>query len=200
MGTRIRGFRTAAIAAGFVIGVSAVWFASRPSPTPLAEVESGTPGPVEDPILSKFDTTRPPLLGGATRVSIEEAERMSGRDLFLPSAHSLPTAEVWMPEGFTNVLVRYGDLLVITFDPIKDVPDPATMYAELAEEWQAGDVTVLAGKPAWVVPKDARAPDQPRVPWIRIAVDDWDITIYGQMPLDELIGIAKSLRPATQGI
>ncbi len=168
---------------------------SRATP-PTNSIAPGIPADVDNPVLRLFDP-KSPLLTGGSQVTIQEAADSSGRQVFLPQSSAVTDPpEVWYASDPTEVAVRYGSTLVLTFKPWAKGQDPASEYAQEAKDWQVGKTTTISGNPAWVVPKDAQAPGHPPVEEIYVAIGGWDIVLFGQMSSDDLYGVAASLAPA----
>jgi hypothetical protein len=51
----------------------------------------------------------------------------------------------------------------------------------------------LGGRPAWVIPADSLAPGQPPVNVVHVAIDGVDVTLYGEMKVDDLVSLAENL-------
>jgi hypothetical protein len=181
----------------FAVFVLAGSFAWRAFDTDAPLTDDGSTGGLSvlngDPILRLFDPSEAVMPNGSI-VSLEEAEARSGRDLFLPPANVMDVApEIWLDPASGDVTVRYGSTLVIGFGAWEQGQDPATSYARSAASWGVGEISQIAGHPAWLIPANAQAPGQPPVTVVHVARGGWDITLFSTASVEDLVDTAAGL-------
>lgn len=145
--------------------------------------------------MAIFDRSQPLMIPGE-RVIKEEASSRAGYEVveptwFPPSVER--RGETWFSPATNESGLRYGVHLVINFREWPPARDPATTYAQQASDWNAGFTTTLGNRPAWIIPPNARAPGEPPVSVIHMTRGRIDITLYGQMSIDDLQKVAESL-------
>jgi len=156
------------------------------------------PGPATRDLMAIFDPSQPPLVSG-TITSLEEAASRVPYPLYRPNLGDGTEPEVWITStnddsGVTyDAALRYGSILVLTYGRWPSGVDPAESYTRSAAEWKAGYVTTIEGNPAWVVPANDQGPGDPPVSVVHVAIGDVEVTLLGQMSVDELVVAAQTL-------
>lgn len=170
---------------------------SRGSATELS-LGAQVPGDVR-PLSAIFDSTSPLMTDGGNQSTLQEAATQAGYEIPVPNTEiagvdGLPSSpEVWVSEHSKEIGLRYGSLVVIMYSPWPIGTDPEATYREQAAQFRAGYVSTIGGNPAWVVPKDSQAPGFPEVDVVHISVGSLEATLFGQVPMDNLIALAQTL-------
>jgi hypothetical protein len=154
------------------------------------------PSEVDNPVQRLFDTEQP-LLPGGTMVMPDRVPAFTGYAIYvpreLPPGAEQEDAEFWVYPGSTESGIRYASQLVLTFREWGSAQEPATEYAQQAQDWAAGTATTIGGHSAWVIPAGSHAPGEPPTSVVHISREALDVTLYGQMPIDDLVAVAASL-------
>jgi hypothetical protein len=151
-------------------------------------------------LLAIFNTDEP-LLADGTLVTLDSAAALVQYPIYRLQDQSMGQPEVWLSKigsesGSTyEVALRYDADLVLTFGRWPEGTDPAEVYQRLAGEWDAGYVTTIGGHAAWVIPPGAREPESPPVSVVHVTIGDVEITLFGRMPVEQLVSLAGSLTP-----
>jgi len=98
-------------------------------------------------------------------------------------------------EGNNEAAFRYGSALVITLAPWSPEQRASVVLGDQAKAYGVGELTTISGNPAWLVPADAQAKGFPPVNVLHLGTSDLDITLFGVISMDELVEIAKGLKP-----
>ena len=131
-------------------------------------------------------------------VSLEEAEARAGIEIFVPAGPMATSdAETWYGPLSDEVVQRFGPDLVVVYNAWEPGQDPAAESQSPASSWGAGKSSTIDGHPAWIVPEGAQDKGHPPVSVVHITISDADITLFGKMPIDDLIEIADGLEPVT---
>jgi hypothetical protein len=197
----------AALPAGGIIGSSLLGQA----PESLSRADGGTTIPPRDVALPGtgpglmhiFDPAQP-LLSPGVQTTIDEAGAQVGYALFRPTDEA-PT-QVWVSAEVGEAGLRYGTDLVILYARWPSGANVQERYEQMAEDWRAGYVTTINGNPAWVVPagsagssSDGVAPgagpasESPLVSVVHLTVGDVELTLFGKMPLTDLLATAATV-------
>lgn len=155
------------------------------------KVQQGISPELRD-FMAIFDEAKP-LFPGGTETTLGDAPSLSGFPVYQPKAVVETAPEVWLSEESREVGLRYGSDLVLLEVPWPAGKEPTVTYEEQAKQWEAGYTTTINGRPAWVIPADSRAPEQPPVNVVHVAIDGVDVTLYGRMKIDDLVSIAGTL-------
>jgi hypothetical protein len=185
-----------ALAATFALGalITTGVFALRPDRQPLRR----SPG-IRD-FMAIFDPSQPLFIDGG-KTTYEGASQQAG--YLIPIPGTLPAEiagaepEVWYSDVTNETGLRYGSQLVLNYTPWPASVDAATMYKQEATDW-AGEATDVGGNPAWVIAPSQFAKNEPPTSVVHVSISGVDITLLGQMSLDELILVAGSLQPSGQ--
>lgn len=193
-------FRGGVTLAGFfVLGSLIGWLYLQATQARVSVPDEGTasvfPGWV-DP-MSIFDSERP-LLSPGSIVTLEAAVSAAGRPIYLPSGlpdEAAVEAEVWFSEPTRDVGLRYGAELAIVETEWQPGAIPSEVYATRAEETKVGQATTIGGHDAFVIRPDEQAPGFPPFSVVLLSIDGTEVAMYGNMPIDELVTIAESVKP-----
>jgi hypothetical protein len=137
------------------------------------------------------------LLTGGRRVSLETAEDASPFSLVRPHsslASDESLTEVWIGGADDpTVGFRYQSGVEVILTPWPDGKDPEDSYRAQASDF-AGAVEMIAGNPAWVIPKDVQAPGYPPETMVSISVDNVEAVISGgSWSREQVVEIAASV-------
>lgn len=154
--------------------------------------QASVPGEGPD-LMAIFDPSQPLMIDGM-QVTLDQAASFSGYPVYRPAAMDSVTPEVWFSQDTDEVGLRYGSSLVLLLSRWPAGMDPSQSYRQQAADWHAGYATTITGYPAWVVPQDAQAAGFPPVNVVHVTIGDVEVTLFGQMPLDALLGVAETLR------
>ena len=175
---------------------------SNSSSTNAAGSRSGeiNPGVVEPgpgrPFMAMFDPDEPLFLFGnevdkqalSTRAPYEVVEPQ-----WFPPEMDSDEGEFWFAGATDEAGIRYGAELVLGFREWPKERDPAAAYESQASDWKVGYTTKVNDWPAWIIPADARGPDQPPVNTIRLTRKNAGIAFFGKMSMEDLQKTAESL-------
>ena len=193
---RPRSGRVGAVLAVLAVGVAASFalLTSR-DPGTIHNGNVGTAGDIEAPILRALDPNQP-LMPTGREVSLSEAEERFGHNIPLPNSQLLgdEMAEVWYSSTTNEVATRFGSKLFIEYPEWSKGQDPGDEYASQASSWAQGETAQIGAYPAWLIPADSGGENLPPVPVVHISIRGLDITLYGDMTLDELVEVAATLR------
>lgn len=172
-----------------------------PLPPPQGQAGGVIPG-AGRPIMELFDPSQDLLLGGQV-VSVAEASRQVAYQLYLPIDAALPSPEVWTVREIGEdgnplyeAAVRYDASVVITYGVWTNGRDPATEYQKMFAESPTGYLTTISGSPAWVIPAGSPQTVDPRISVVELSIGEVDVTLFGRVPVEDLIQYASTLRPA----
>lgn len=187
-----------ALAACLLVGVAvSLYFSSRGEPdrvgTTHEKVDRGLVPELRD-FMAIFDAGQPLLIPGS-QTTVDTASSQAGFPIYRPQALGGSTPETWFSPATGEVGLRYGSDLVLLLTRWPAGKDPTETYSQQAQEWKAGYTTSIGGYPAWVVPADAHAPGEPPVSVVHVSIGGVDITLYGRMPMDDLVSLAGTLGP-----
>lgn len=203
------GWRAAALAAVVVAvaGVGGTYLVTHGTPGAGSASDGAHRSPTglgaaagDRDLSAIFNTDEPPLAGG-TLVTSEYAAALVQHPIYRLQDGGLGQPEVWLAKiesesGSTyEVALRYDADLVLTFGRWPEGTDAAAAYQRLAAEWEAGYATTIAGHAAWVIPSGAREPESPAVSVVHVTIGDVEITLFGRMPVEQLVSLAGSLTP-----
>jgi len=189
------------LAAFFLLGsLAGFWYlhaTSRGIAAPDERAGSVLPGWV-DP-MSIFDGDRA-LLSPGSIVTLGVAAAAVGRKVYLPTELTgVPTSdpEVWLSRPTNDVGLRYGSDLVIVQTEWQPGTNPSNLYASRAEESKVGEATIIGGYDAFVVLPHEQAPGFPPFSVVLLSIEGTQVAMYGDMPIEQLILIAESVKPAS---
>jgi hypothetical protein len=146
--------------------------------------------PVVRPLDAIFDPTQPLLIPGSRVPTVQAASISMG--FTVPTIRGASPSEVWVSPLTGEAGIRFGQMLVATITQIPSAVDPASVFAQEASDWQLGYTSDLAGQPAWVIPDHPDNP-APGVASVHLAVAGTEVTLYGKMPVDDLVQLAASV-------
>jgi len=174
---------------------------SRFAPLPPPGQAGGAIPGLGRPIIELFDPSQDLLPGGQV-VSVAEASRQVAYQLYLPNDAALPPPEVWIVreigedgKPFYDAEVRYDASVVIAYGVWTNGRDPATEYQKMYAQSPTGYLTTISGNPAWVIPAGSPHTVDPRVSVVELSIGEVDVTLYGRVPVEDLIQYASTLRP-----
>lgn len=174
-------------------------FTSFPPPRNL---DGGTIPGVGRPLIELFDPAQELLAGGRV-VSVAEAARLVTYQMYLPNDAALPVPEVWVVRNigedgspYYDAAVRYDSSVVITYGVWSNGRDPATEYQKMYAESKTGYLTTIGGNPAWVVPAGSPQTVDPRISVVEVSIGEVEMTLFGRVPVGDLIAYASTLQPA----
>ena len=189
--------RVGIVAAALAVGATTALLL-LPSSQKDGQVVRRVPGAADEeaPIVRALDPTQP-LMPTGEKVSLTEAEKLLGFSIPMPSGsdESNQDAEVWFSATTGEVATRFGSDLFIEYPIWAPGQDPAREYSEQAASWNQGEVSEISGHPAWLIPANSGGEGLPPVPVVHISMGNLDVTLYGDMSMDSLIGIAQTLEP-----
>jgi hypothetical protein len=150
------------------------------------------------PICDLFEISEP-LLPGGKPLSLTGAVALAKHPILLPATLPPPLAGerpyAWAIDRQVGIRYRKGSEsgLVLTFSLWPSGADPAARYVSMARSWGVGDVTTIAGRSAWVIPRDA-PPGPPQFSVVHVTFDRTEVTLFGRVPIENLMVVARSLR------
>jgi hypothetical protein len=201
LGALIGSGVTAAVMSGEDSNVAVVPSVAKGSQSePDASGDGLIPGPGR-PLIDLFDPSQD-LLSGGRVVSVAGAARMVPYQMYLPSDAALPPPEVWVlgynAEDGTpsyDAAARFDASVVVTYAVWTNGRDPATEYQKMYAETPIGYLMTISGNPARVVPAGSPQTIDPRISVVNLSIGDVEVTLFGRVPVDELIQYASTLQP-----
>jgi hypothetical protein len=142
------------------------------------------------PLTAIFDSSQPLLIPGKQVASLALGGSAVGYPLYGPQG-ALPS-EVWVSPDVDEAGARVGSSLVLTFALYSTTEEPATVLANEAKDWNLGYTATISGRPAWVIPDHDGNP-APGVACIHVAIGNVEVTMFGKMPIEDLLTEAESL-------
>lgn len=178
-----------AVAAGVGMGATYLAAAGRGDGVVGPSNQELLPAAPRD-LMAIFDPSEPLLIDG-TEVELGAATTLLGFPVYRLAGET-PT-ETWVDIDVLEAGLRYGTDVVLLHSRWPASTDVSSRYEELVREWRAGYTMTIAGHPAWVVPQDAQDTGFPPVNVVHVSIGDVEVTLFGQIPVDELIRKAETL-------
>jgi hypothetical protein len=187
--------RWAVVGLAFGVGLAAIvaYTLSRSN-----QQETIVPGPQQQvargahDLMALFDAGEPLLLSGA-KVPLVQAVDQAPFPVYRVADRA--PDEIWISTDGSQVGLRYFPDLVLLHATWPDEADVPAVYEQHAAEW-AGYTSTIRANPAWIVPKDAQAPGAPPANVVHVIIGGVEVTPFGDMPIDEVLQNAESLREA----
>lgn len=184
--------------------VYGIWLVGETEPGSRSESDASGGGIVPGagrPLIDLFDPSQD-LLSGGRVISVAGAARLVPYQMYLPSDVALPAPEVWVlryiAEDGTpsyDAAARFDASVVVTYGMWTNGRDPATEYQKMHAETPTGYLTTISGNPARVVPAGSPQTVDRRISVVNLSIGDVEVTLFGRVPVDDLIQYASTLQP-----
>ena len=153
------------------------------------------------PLIDLFDPSQD-LLSGGRVASVGGAAGLVPYQMYLPSDAALPAPEVWVlrynAEDGTpsyDAAARFDASVVVTYAVWTNGRDPVTEYQQMYAETPSGYLMTISGNPARVVPAGSPQTVDPGISVVNLSIGDVEVTLFGRVPVDDLIQYASTLQP-----
>lgn len=141
-----------------------------------------------------FDPSKPLMLSGK-ETTLQEVATIAGFPVYTPNEAADVSPEVWYSADTSEVALRYDTDLVLLLTPWPSGAklDVAAPYDAQAKEMGVGHTTTINEHPAWVLPSTGEDGGDGSVSVVHLMIDKIDVTLYGTMPVDDLVKVAESV-------
>jgi hypothetical protein len=142
-----------------------------------------------------FDPNKPLMLSGE-ETTLSDVSTRAGFAIYTPQDAADSSPEVWYSADTSEVALRYDTdlVLLLTPWPIAAEVDAAAPYEAQAKEMGVGYTAKITEHPAWVLPSAGETEGDGSVSVVHLMIDGIDVTLYGTMPVDDLVKLAESVQ------